>query len=483
MTTATQESIELRTTSNAGTATVAVSHPQSATRSARWPIVAASVLVFTGFLYSLVWGPLVQHGSHWVVPGDIWATFRAAHYVGWGDIGDVYGPLTGLVTFPLIAVVLAPVALLSGHLGLSESLPFFLPHPSAWLLLGPVELAIGASTLFPLDALGERIGITRPRRILLLGIETALLWPVVAIWGHPEDALAMTFGLWGLMAALDGRWTRCGWMWGLAIAAQPLVVLMLPVVFGMSPLRRWPGIALRTAAPALALLAVPLVQSWADTSRALFQQPNYPSVDHPTPWAALAPVLSSAHRIVSTQFSQVHTPHGVRFTTSLVTGTAGRVIAAGPGRLIALLLSIGMGVWVNRRRPVGLEVMWLCGLALSLRCVFESVMNPYYLWPPLALLVLVVACSSWWRFAMTGAAAFAVTVYSYHRTGPWAWYLPVMVLLATAVMASWPSQSRRMSGHHSGRPSSDALPGMSRALPRRILSTAGTSTSGSSLPT
>ena len=62
----------------------------------------------------------------------------------------------------------------------------------------------------------------------------------------------------------------------------------------------WPrcanGRAWRSAPllPAVALLAIPLAQSWANTSRALFQQPNYPSIDHPTPWLALAPVLQGA---------------------------------------------------------------------------------------------------------------------------------------------------------------------------------------------
>ncbi len=62
----------------------------------------------------------------------------------------------------------------------------------------------------------------------LCSLEASVLWPVVAIWGHPEDPLAMTFALYGFLAAFSGRWRSCGWWWGLALVMQPLVVLCCP---------------------------------------------------------------------------------------------------------------------------------------------------------------------------------------------------------------------------------------------------------------
>ena len=407
----------------------------------RWPGIAALVVVAVGMAYSLLWGVVVQHGSRWVMPGDIWGTYRAAHYVGWGDIGDVYSPLTGLVTLPLITVVLAPVAVLTGHLGLSESLPFFLTHPTAWLVLGPVELLIGATVLFPLDALAEHLGVTAIRRLVLCVVEAVLVWPVVALWGHPEDALAMTFALYGLLAALRGKWGVSGWLWGAALATQPLVVLMLPIVFALAPVRRWTGLALKSVIPGVTLVLVPLLQQWQHTSRALLEQPNYPAIDHATPWVALAPVLSPAHLGVSRHLAAVTSGGRTHFTTSLVTSRVGEVVAAGPGRLIAMALSLAIGVWVYRSRPSAKAVVWCAALALALRCVFESVMNPYYLWPPLAVALLVAAGTARWRFVLTTVAATAVTVYSYHHAGPWVWWLVVVALLGVAMASSRPGRS------------------------------------------
>ena len=86
----------------------------------RWPLLTMAMLVVVGLAYSFCWAPVVDHVSGWVTPGDIWSTFRAAHWVGWGDLGSVYGSDTQLVTFPGIAVLLAPVAMVSSGLGLSD---------------------------------------------------------------------------------------------------------------------------------------------------------------------------------------------------------------------------------------------------------------------------------------------------------------------------------------------------------------------------
>ena len=75
--------------------------------------------------YSLSGIPVVHHTQIWIIPGDIWSTFRAAHWVGWGNIGGIYGSDTQLVTFPGIAVLLAPVAMISGA---SRTRRIHLPH-------------------------------------------------------------------------------------------------------------------------------------------------------------------------------------------------------------------------------------------------------------------------------------------------------------------------------------------------------------------
>jgi hypothetical protein len=197
-------------------------------RRRSWPIAVTVLSVVTGMVYSVVWGPTLYHShfGEWTVPGDIWSAFRSAQFIGWGDLGNVYGAGTGLVTFPGILLLFAPVALLAGALNMTESFPFTLPHPTAWLLLGPYEILISCAALFACDALADRLGLGRGRRRLLCVAEGAVLWNLSVVWGHPEDAVAVALAVYALVLALDGRWSGAGWLFGAAMATQPVVVLM-----------------------------------------------------------------------------------------------------------------------------------------------------------------------------------------------------------------------------------------------------------------
>ncbi len=426
----------------------------------RAPLVLMAVVVAMTMAYSLSWGPLVRHVSAWIAPGDIWGTLRSAQFVGWGDIGDVFGHGTGLVTLPGISVVLTPVALLVSNLHLSMSFPYGLPHPTGWLVLGPYEAAIGAVVLIPLDALAEQLGLEHRRRVLLSIIEAVLVWPVVGIWGHPEDPLALAFALWGLLAVMKGRWRSAGWLVGLALAIQPLVVLMVPVLVALVPVREWPKLALRCTLPAVALLVIPLEQSWRATTEALFKQPNFPTVDHATPWLALAPVLSPAHPATTKRFFFTTLPNGAPTVTGFTAHTiAGPVVAAGPGRLIAIAFALLIGVYVFRRHPGPSHVVWLCAVALGLRCVFESVMDPFYLWPPLAI-AFVLAARSYPRLGVAIAAGTLITWWSYRFLGPWEWWTPVVILLAVILASAAParSEARVTTEHRLEGPPFDPLP-------------------------
>ena len=127
----------------------------------RWPLMMIATIVIVSMAYSLWWNPIVHQSRDWVIPGDIWSTFRAAHWVGWGNIGGIYGTNTQLVTLPGIAVLLAPVAMVSGALGLGESVaPIFNSQPSSWLLLGPVILLLGSTCLMAFDAMADELGVS-----------------------------------------------------------------------------------------------------------------------------------------------------------------------------------------------------------------------------------------------------------------------------------------------------------------------------------
>ncbi len=404
-------------------------------------------ILIAGMAYSFWWYPVVHHANFWLTPDDLWSTFRDAHYVIWSGEGHVYNASTNFVTFPGIAVLLSPLAWIQSHFNLSESFPVYLYKPSAWLVLGPADMICGGVLLFPLDALARRLLVPAGRRVLLVFVESALIWPTVAMWGHPEDTLALAFAFGGLLAAFDRRWIRAGAFFALAVAFQPLVLLMFPIVLSFIPLKKWPALFGIVALPSVLLLVPPLIQEWGPTTSAIFKQPNFPALDHPTPWLALAPVLQKSgfgyigklHYVLS---------HGKRILVyGLVKAHHGEVVAAGPGRIISLVLACAIGLWIARRKPSLITVVWWTAAALSLRCLFECVMDPYYLLPALGLALVVASGLNPRRWSLAILSAAFCTWCSYFHTGEWKYYILVMGSLLLALAFSWPgtqeaSQSR-----------------------------------------
>jgi hypothetical protein len=377
-----------------------------------------------------------------MTPPDLWGTFRASQYVVWGGEGQIYNNQAAFQTFPGIAIILAPIAKISSIFRLSASFPVNLPRPSAWLLLGPTNFILGALLLFPLDRLARRLLITARRRIFFLIVESALIWPSVALWGHPEDALSLALGIYGMLAAFDSAWFRVGAFFGLAIAVQPLILLIVPIALAFVPIRRWPLVTIEAVVPSLVLLLSPLIQEWGPTTQRLLRQPNFVLYNHPTPWISLAPVLTPSH------FTTIHS---VRYVTlsdghRQVVEVTKRVflpavVSAGPGRIIAVLIACLVGVLAKLLKPSLTQVVWLTALVLSLRCLFEPVMVPYYLLPGLALAVVIVSTSSHSRFTLAVVSASVCTFLSYQHLSPWVYYFamafPLLVVLAVSVPPSW----------------------------------------------
>jgi len=68
------------------------------------------------------------------------------------------------------------------------------------------------------------------------------------------------------------------------------------------------------------------------------------------------------------------------------------------------------------------ELLWWVAAVLALRCVFEPVMVAYYLWPVLAV-ALIVASSTWSRLAASAVSASTLTFVSQASwPGPWIWW-------------------------------------------------------------
>ncbi len=78
-------------------------------------------------------------------------------------------------------------------------------------------------------------------------------------------------------------------------------------------------------------------------------------------WLALAPAISPAHRQWPGGSGSRKRSVNTTFSTSLVTTMAGKVVAAGPGRLIAIALCVLLGISVHRRCPSPAEIVWVGG--------------------------------------------------------------------------------------------------------------------------
>jgi hypothetical protein len=361
----------------------------------------------------------------WSLPLDLWGTLEAANRLLHLHPGGLYTQPTGLITLPGAVVILLPLVAIIDATGLSLALQSAAnPQPAVWLLAGPYEIALSAVVLFAADAIAEHLGLDRPRRAALATAEAVALWSVSVRWGHPEDAVSVGLFLYAILALARSRHQRAAWLAGAAIAIQPLVLLAVPVVAMTIPLRRVPGFLIRAAAPAAVALAAAAAANWNATYAAVTSQPNSPTVNHPTPWEPIAPHLS------------------------------GGVVASGPARILAILVACGCAAIAGRRwheaRTAGwdhetlMEVLWWSALTLALRCVFEPAVVAYYLWPAVAV-ALIAAARTWSRLLPAALAATALTFISqiaWH--GVWAWWAPMMVLLAlTLAFARFPPPWRR----------------------------------------
>ncbi|MBF6555285.1 MAG: hypothetical protein IVW52_03825 [Acidimicrobiales bacterium] len=396
-------------------------------------------MLATGMAFMFEWNPLVHHSDSWNIGSDLWNTFRAAHYVGWGYLGGIYDPANGIITFPGMAALLAPVAMLSGTLHLSESfMPYTVPYPTAALLLVPIELVMAASVVFATDALAESLQVGTRRRAALCVLVAVIAWLTASVWGHPEESLAMTFALYAMIAMLEGKWVRCGWLFSLGIVLQPLVALTLPLFIAATPRGMRIMLAVRSSALSFVLIAVAAAGNFGDTFRALVEQPTPPALNHPTPWVSLTPKITSGGRHLTNYASIVHSHGHISVTHSSAMTQSLAFVAGGPGRVIDVMLSVLVGVLVWRKPQSAVRVLWLALCVLASRCFFEPVMTPYYLAPPLFLALVLAARAGGARFWAAAVLSLEVTILAYHHLNPWIWWSAIVLGLAGIVALGYP---------------------------------------------
>ena len=196
---------------------------------------------------------------------------------------------------------------------------------------------------------------------------------------------------------------------------QPLVIVVFPVLVVMAGKKRALGFTLRSIAPAAAVTIAPLASEFHATVHALVNQPTYPDNknDHQTPWTFLAPKLGGSG--------------------------ANAAVGGGPVRLIVLALAAGIGWWIQRWRERPEMIVWAVALALALRTPTEAVTTAYYMWPALAVALVVAARGSQRRFAVAIAVAVAATVVAQWNLDVWPWWLlNVAGVTGVLVASAWP---------------------------------------------
>ena len=373
--------------------------------------MAGSALFFVVVAnFVLWWIPVVRRFNAWWVPGDFWHTYFATNAFVSGHWSSVYASNNGFLPFPGILVALSPLVSLAQHLHLSIGLPYTaISTPIALLVVMPAYIAAGCVLLFAVDALAREMCVPTNRRVILVVAEMIALWDVIVWVGHPEDTLAVAFTIWAILAAFKKRWSRCGWMLGLAVAFQPLSLLALAPILAMTPKGSRLANLFRSIVPAFVLTVGPLLANPRATLRAIVDQPSSTILNHATPWARFAPHLGKG------------------------------MVAAGPARLVPLIAAFSVSWVICKRSPRPEVVFWLVAAAFVARSFFEAVMVSYYVWPALAVGLVLAARSSWTRFiAVCAISSFATAFALSSWKSQWGWWSVLLVCIATVLFVTRP---------------------------------------------
>jgi hypothetical protein len=396
------------------------------------PLLAATAVLVSALVFSFWWNVHVDHATVWYEPADLWRTMLAAVRLDHGQLGSLYTNGTNLVSFPGAAVLLAPAAAVISAIHAPLGPPIgTTTDTAAWVVALPYIVVVSTSVLFAADRLARRLGASVGKRVVLALAGGVALWNVVPYWGHPEDCVAVALLLFGVDAAASGRTWRSAWLVGLGLAVQPLIVLAVPVlVVTAAGWRRAVGWLLRAALPPAVAVGAALAANWSATWYQVVDQPNWPTIDRPTPWLGLAPHLTT------------------------------QTVAAGPGRSIAVGLALLAAVpaWRAWRRAEerfaqqlrgpdaapwsadGLTaVVWWVAVALALRCAFESVMVSYYIWPGIAV-GLLAASTAWWRLVPTVTVGVGLTLFcNVWWRGEWSWWTVIVLGLTLLLTTAHPT--------------------------------------------
>jgi hypothetical protein len=330
--------------------------------------------------------------------GDFWVAPAAARYVANGALGFVYESSRHLTALPLYPILLAPLAAVGQALELSEPPA---PTPTMWLLLAPFTVALAVPLLHQVRGLVRDAGAGGGALSAQVWTAALVAVPVLVVFGHGEDALALLGVLAAVRLAVRERWAEAGLVLGLAVASKQWAVLALPALLARCGPRERGRLAAACLALPAALALFVLAVDWAHASWALLHPPNYPGYGHAAPWV----------------------PAGAA------------TVATAPFRLGALALAVALAAR-GRGGSGTARLLAVLGVTLLARCAFEPVMHVYYLGPGLCLLLLHerVTSGRCGRTAVLGA--LLVAWFQVHPAPPLWWSVAALLGVAVAYRAA-----------------------------------------------
>lgn len=296
------------------------------------------------------------------------------------------------------------------HLHLVQGVPYAIPHPTMWLIVGPEAFAIGSVLVWGVDALAVQLGVSRERRqVLIVVLALFVVMQVVQLAGHPEDCAALGLLCYALAAHLRGDHDKVGWWLSAAVSMQIWVLLAFPLLLFANPQGRRLAMAVRAALFPCFIFFICLATMPSDTWRQVVSEQPMITGGQRTPWYAVAPRLVAYGRV-----------------------------AGAPSRRWATVLATFVGL-VGLRRPSGRTVLIAASAIFLVRPVFETSDWAYFSMPGLVLAVVLAATTnrrSWWALLAAAVIICAPTYgYSYiPLLNPWL-FLALLFAVNSAVLA------------------------------------------------
>ncbi len=209
----------------------------------------------------------------------------------------------------------------------------------------------------------------------------------------------------GRRARRAGGLARAGWLFGFAVALQPLALLAVAPVVARFGWRALPGVACRLALPSVIVVLPELLADRARTLHQIVDQPFLPRDESSTPFSHVARDLG----------------HGM--------------YSGGTLRLVATIAAVALGWLACRHRHDLQTVLFVMALAFTIRVALESELLGFYFFPVIAICLLLTMRAGWTRFEWCAVLAVACIALGNRREHAIALWWPAIIATTVAMVA------------------------------------------------